>query len=466
MAIITTSSRFQFGSFLPRQAQHFNTVGINMTTANGGIAFPFIAEKTMTVTDIGVQRNSIGTTFATALTIGIQTDSGSGVPSGTFLTNGSVTLPSGTWSTAMQFTCSSGNPLITTTQAHYQKVGDTVRFINTTGGFAINTNYWIVSVPTATQMTLSTSSTLTPVFTPSATVTAGANTIPGQPGFTHCDGITASITQGNRYWLVFQWSGTSTGQTFFYSGDTGTGSGQSVMYGLGYATRNASVWAKVATTRGNPVVYTNGTAWYGQPQLQNGLVNSTTLNNNDRAGFRFTVPANHPDILLDRVSFPFHPTSSPGTGFNWKAQLFLDNGASPATFVTDLSVIAGDTLGNASGAGNFSTTIFQTPSTTWLTAGTSYILLSGFDVSPSSGFPTVNYFTGFVSTPSRAQVIGAYKGDYIVNWQGANTWFAANPESHIPWAITAGGLRYNDSGGGGGGGYRNASSGFANLGGN
>lgn len=464
MAIITTSSQLQFGSFLPRQAQHFNTVNFNLTTSNGGLAFPFIAERTMTVTDIGVQCQTLSTTIAAALTVGIQTDSGSGIPSGTFLTNGSITVPANTFSTAAQFSCTSGNPLIATANNHYLKVGDTVRFANTTGGFAINTDYWIVTTPAANQMTLSTSSTLTPVFTPSASVSLGANTMPRQGGFTHCDGITAAITQGDRYWLVFQWSGTSTGQLFLNGGDTGAASGQSVMYGIGYATRSASTWAKASGTRGIPVCYTDGTSWYGQPQLQNRNIGGGQLNNNDRFGFRFTVPSGHPDILLDRISFPAHPTSSPGVAATWKAQIFTDNGASAPTFVADLSLLAGDSLGNASGAGNFATTIFQTDGTTWLTAGSSYVFMCGFNVTPASGNPSINVFSGVVLRDGRSQVIGPYEGDYLLNWQGAGTWFADNPEAIIPWTITAIGLRYNDSSGGGG--YRNASPSFSAMGGN
>ena len=313
-------------------------------------------------------------------------------------------------------------------------------------------------------MTVSTSSTLTPVFTPSASVSLGANTMPRQGGFTHCDGITAAITQGDRYWLVFEWSGTSTGQLFLNGGDNGTASGQSVMYGIGYATRVAAVWAKASGTRGIPVCYTDGTSWYGQPQLQNRTIGGGQLNNNDRFGFRFTVPPGHPDILLDRISFPAHPTSSPGVAATWKAQIFTDNGASPPTFVADLSGLAGDSLGNASGAGNFATTIFQTSGTTWLTAGSSYVFMCGFNVTPASGNPSINVFTGVVLRDGRSQVIGPYKGDYLLNLQGAGTWYADNPDAIIPWAITAGGLRYNDTSGGGGGGYRNASPGFSAMG--
>ena len=115
MAIITTPARLNFGSFLPRQAQIFNTVTMNLTTTNGGIAFPFIAERTMTVTDIGAVATRISGTINLALTIGIQTDNGSGIPSGTFLTNGSITLPANTWSTVAQFSATSGNPLLNST---------------------------------------------------------------------------------------------------------------------------------------------------------------------------------------------------------------------------------------------------------------------------------------------------------------------------------------------------------------
>jgi hypothetical protein len=92
--------------------------------------------------------------------------------------------------------------------------------------------------------------------------------------------------------------------------------------------------------------------------------------------------------------------------------------------------------------------------------------MCGFDVTPASGSPYINVFTGVVLRNGRSQVVGPYKGDYLLNWQGAGTWFADNPEAIIPWSITAGGLRYNDSSGGGGGGYRDASPGFSAMGGN
>lgn len=466
MAIITTPARLQFGSFLPRQAQVFNNVTMNLTVTNGGIAFPFIAERTMTVTDIGVAASGVGGTVAAALTIGIQTDSGSGIPSGTFLTNGSITLPANTWSLAAQFSTTSGNPLMNTTVAHYLKVGDVIRFANTTGGVAINTDYWVASVPATNQMTISTSATLSPVFSWTASVSPGGNTFSyASMGWTHCAGISASITQNTRYWLCFQFSGTSTGSVSYNGGDTGTANGQSVQYGIGYATRVGAVWSKASGTRGIPVQYTDGTNWYGTPQVSSGRVTSSTLNNNDRFGFRFTVPAGHPDILLERITFASHPTASPGTASNWKAQLFTDNGLGVTpTFVSDLSVIAGDSMGN-SAASNFRSTIFQTASTTWLNAGSSYILMCGFDVTPSSGTPTVNYYAGQVLN-GRRNVVGAYSGDFVLNWQGAGTWFNNNPDAYAPWTITSGALRYNDSSGGGGGGFANASYGFAGIGGN
>ena len=472
MAIITTPARLNFGSFLPRQAQTFNTnANINLTTSSGGIAFPFIAERTMTVRDIGVCATGLSATINTALDIGIQTDNGSGLPSGTFITNGSITLPANTWNTAAQFSASSGNPLINTTQAHYLKVGDSIRFANTTGGVATGTDYYIASTPTASQMTVSTSSTLSPVFSFTASVSPGTNTInynTALGAWLHCD-LTpgASITQGTRYWICYQWTGTGTGSMFFVSGDTGTANGQNVMYGLGYATRSAGTWSKVSTTRGIPVAYSDGTNWYGTPQISGGRVVSTTLNNNDRFGFRFSVPAGHPDILLDRIAFASHPTASPGSASNWKAQLFTDAGAGNPTFIADLSVISGTSLGD-SGASNFRSTVFQTDSTVWLTADTSYIIMCGFDTTPASGIPTVNYFSGQLQQGTgtqRSSVVGPYNGGFILNWQGAGTWFALNPEAYAPWSITSGGLRYNDSAGGAGG-FANATMGFAGIGGN
>ncbi|CAB5217756.1 hypothetical protein UFOVP210_10 [uncultured Caudovirales phage] len=464
MAIITTSARLNFGSFSPRQAQIFNNISFNQTTSSGGLAFPFIAEKTMTVTDIGAVVSGVTTTQGVALDIGIQTDN-AGVPSGTFLTTGSITLPANTWSTAAQFAASSGNSLLNTTSTHYLKVGDVIRFANTTGGVAINTDYFIVSTPAANQMTISTSSTLTPVFSFTATVTPGTNTFTySNMSYSHCSGITASITQGTAYWLVYQWTGTGTGQIFFNAGDTGGASGQSVIYGLGYATRSAGTWTKATTTRGIPVMYTDGTNWYGNPNMSGGRVASTTLNNNDRFGFRFSIPTGHPDILLDRVTLPTHPGASPGTGSNWKAQLFTDNGAGTPTFVSDLSSIAGDTMGNATSS-NFASTIFQTPTTTWLSGGSSYIIMCGFDVSPASGNPTVNYFSTGVLTPGRSGILGPYDGGWIYNFQSLSQWFTVNPDAYAPWTITAGGMRYNDTGSGGGG-FANASSGFGGIGGN
>lgn len=464
MAIITTPARLNFGHFAPRQAQQFNLVGLALSTANAGLALPFIAENTMTVTDIGAVMTGMSATVSSAITIGIQTDSGAGLPSGTFLTNGSITLPANTWTTVAQFTATSGSALLTRTQDHYLKVGDVIRFANTVGGTVINTDYWVKTVPAANQMTLSTDSALVATFTFSANVTAGANTFTyNQIGWTHCDGITAAITQGTRYWLVYQWSTTGTGSMFFAAGDTGGASGQSVQYGIGYATRSASTWSKIATTRGIPVMYTNGTSWFGTPQLGNSGVANSQLNNNDRFGFRFTIPAGHPDILLDRITMPAHPTASPGVASTWKAQLFTD--AATPTLITELSAIAGDTLGNAS-AGNFASTVFQTSTTTWLTAGTSYIVMCGFDVTPASGNPSVNYYTRQVlKTTGRTAVVGAYGGDFVLNWPGSNTWFAANPEAYMPWSITTAALRYNNSGGGAGG-FANGTCGFSCLGGN
>lgn len=466
MAIITTSARLNFGHFAPRQAQQFNLVGLALSTANAGLAFPFIAERTMTVTEIGAVLTGMANTVSSVLTIGIQTDSGAGLPSGTFLTNGSATLPANTWTTAAQFTATSGSPLLTRTQDHYLKVGDFFRFATTVGGTSTSQDYWVKTVPAANQLTLSTDAALVSTFTFSANVTAGANTFSyNQIGWTHSDGITAAITQGDRYWLVYQWSTTGTGSVFFAAGDTGGASGQSVQYGIGYATRSASTWSKIATTRGIPVMYTDGTNWYGTPQLGNAAVIGSQLNNNDRFGFRFTIPAGHPDILLDRITMPAHPTSSPSAAATWKAQLFTD-AATPA-LITELSAIAGDTLGNASTPGNFASTVFQTSTTTWLTAGTSYIVMCGFDVTPASGNPSVNYYSRQVlKTTGRTEVVGPYGGDFVLNWPGSNTWFANNPEAYMPWSITTAALRYDNSGGGGGGGFANGTCGFSCLGGN
>jgi hypothetical protein len=90
----------------------------------------------------------------------------------------------------------------------------------------------------------------------------------------------------------------------------------------------------------------------------------------------------------------------------------------------------------------------------------------GFDVSPASGNPTVNYFQSQVLTPTRSGVLGPYDGGWIYNFQSLSQWFTLNPDAYAPWTITAGALRYNDSAGGGGGGFANASSGFGGIGGN
>lgn len=469
MALITTSARLNFGSFNPRQAWRFNSIStFNLTTANGGLAFPFIAEKTMVITDIGATGN-LSTTVAAAVVIGIQTDNGSGLPSGTFLTTGSITLPANTWNMTAQFACSSGNALINTVANHYCKVGDMVRFNTTVGGFAINTSYWVVTVPAANQMTVSTSATFTPVFVPSATVTPGANSIRMlQPSFTHCDGITASVTQGQRYWLCYQYTGTSTGQIFFDAGNTGTTTGQSVIYGLGYAARSAGNWAKVATTRGIPVQYQEqGTGrWYGAPEVVGGITSSISLNNNDRMGFRFSVPVNHPDILLDRISFSGHPPASPGAAYNFKASIYADNGVSTnPTFIADLSSISGKSTGDST-ASNQANTIFQTGGTVYLTGGSSYIFVAGWDVTPPTGTFSINLYSLSQLLTGRNNVVGPYGGDFVLNWQGPNTWFLNNPDGYQPWSIISGGLRYQDTGGGGGGGFANATMGFGGIGGN
>jgi hypothetical protein len=69
-----------------------------------------------------------------------------------------------------------------------------------------------------------------------------------------------------------------------------------------------------------------------------------------------------------------------------------------------------------------------------------------------------------LTTTKRNNVVGAYGGDFIFNWQGANTWFTNNPDQYAPWSITTAAMRYNDSGGAGG--YLNASCGFGCMGGN
>lgn len=381
MALITTNTLLSFGNFGPRQAQNPSTASMSAAVTNGGIAFPFIAENTMTVTEISCLIASVGTTFGLALTVGIQADSGGGIPSGTFLTNGSASIPVNT---------------LTTSQP------------------------------------------------------AGWYSIPL---------IGASVTQGSRYWLCWQFSGTGSGNINFFTGFAGGASTvQNVIYGLGYATRLAAVYSKATTTRGVAIMYGNGTSYYGQPDNRTGSVNSATLNNNDRIGFRFTVPANHPDILIDRVTIGITP-SAQNAGTNWKCQIFTDV-ASPV-LIADLSSVDGNNVGAVTS--NSNSTVFQTSSTQWLTAGTSYIVMVGYDVTPTTTF-TRNYFQA--GSVARNGVIGPYGGDLIYNFQILGTWFLANPAENIPWTITAGALRYENSGGGGGGGYVNASSGFGAMGGN
>jgi len=379
MATITTNTFLNFGTFGIRQAIAPSTAAMSAAITNGGIAFPFIADASITVTTISSLISSVGTTFGLALTVGIQADSGGGVPSGTFLTNGSTTI--------------AANTITTSTAAGWYDVA-------LTG---------------------------------------------------------ASITQGSNYWIVWQFSSTGSGTINFFTGYAGGASTtQNIIYGLGYASRVGAAWSKTTTTRGVPVMYTDGTSYYGQPDNNTGVVSSATLNNNDRLGFRFTVPSTHPDILIDRVTLGITPNAQ-NTGVNWKCQIFTD--ASTPTLIADLSSIDGNNVGAVTS--NTNSTIFQTSGTQWLTAGTSYILMVGFDVTPTTA-PTRNHFQ--VGSVARNGVIGAYTGDFIYNFQGLGTWFVANPSENIPWVITASALRYNDAGGAGG--FYNASSGFASMGGN
>lgn len=379
MAQVTTNTFLSFGNFGPRQAQNPSTASMSAAVTNGGIAFPFIAENTMTVTEISCLIASVGTTFGLALTVGIQADSGGGVPSGTFLTNGSTTIASGT--------------ITTSTPAGWYNIA-------LTG---------------------------------------------------------ASITQGSRYWLCWQFSGTGSGSISFFTGFSGGASTvQNIIYGFGYATRIGATYAKATNTRGVSVMYGDGTTYYGQPDNRTGSVNSATLNNNDRLGFRFTVPANHPDILIDRVTIGITP-SAQNTGTNWKCQIFTDV-ASPV-LIADLSSVDGNNVGAVTS--NSNSTVFQTSSTQWLTAGTSYIVMVGYDVTPTTTF-TRNYFQA--GSVARNGVIGPYGGDLIYNFQILGTWYLANPAENIPWTITAGALRYENAGGAGG--YMNASGGFGVMGGN
>ena len=381
MAVITTNTGLTFGTFGVRQAVNPTTAAMNASSTNGGIAFPFIADATMTVTQISSLISSVGTTFAPALTVGIQADSGAGIPSGTYLTNGSATL--------------AANTLTTSTPAGWYDI-----------------------------------------------------TLPG-----------ASITQGSNYWIVWSFSGTSTGVVNFFTGYIGGASTtQNVIYGLGYATRLAAVFSKATGSRGVPVMYSNGTSYYGQPDNPTGVVSTATLNNNDRLGFRFTVPSGHPDILTDRITIGITP-SALNASTNWKCQLFTD--VATPVLIADLSVIDGNNVGAVTS--NTNSTIFVCSSPQWLSAGTSYIIMAGFDVTPTTA-PTRNHFQ--VGSIARNGVIGAYSGDFIYNWQGAGTWFTANPTENIPWSITAASIRYDDAGGGGGGGFANASMGFGGIGGN
>jgi len=457
LAVITTPTFLNTGTFGLRQAQAPSTASLSAAITNGGIAFPFIADATITCTTISTHFSSIGTTFGLALTVGIQADSGTGIPSGTFLTNGSVTIPANTFSTAANFTASSGSPTITTAAAHYLTVGSVIQFANTTGGVSTGTNYFVNSTPSATTFTISTSATLTPSFSFTANVTSGANKYTRQSGWIDIALTGASLTQGSAYWIVWQFSSTGSGAINMFTGYSGT-STQSVIYGLGYASRVGGAWSKTTTTRGVAVAYSDGTSWYGTLDVP-GLVNSQTLNNNDRVGVRFTVPANHPDILIERFAIGISQASSANTTMTWKCDLYTDT--STPSLIANLSAIDGTVNANT---GTQYSTVFQTNGTQWLTAGTSYIFVVGYDITPTNA-PVRQIFTNILPAGRRG-IIGAYGGDFILNWQGVNTWFLTNPDVMIPWALTIGALRFENSGGGGGGGFYNASSGFAGIGGN
>lgn len=457
MAIVTTNTFLNTGTFGLRQAQTPSTASLSAAVTNGGIAFPFIADASITCTTISTNFSSVGTTFGLALSVGIQADSGGGVPSGTFLTGGSVSIPASTFQGTANFTATSGSPTITTAADHWLTVGSVIQFANTTGGVSTGTNYYVVSVPTSTTFTISTSSTLTPVFSFSANVSSGGNTYTRQGGWIDIPISGASLTQGTPYWVVWQFSSTGSGTINFFTGYSGT-STQSVIYGLGYATRVGASWSKSTTTRGVSVHYSDGTKWYGTPDVT-GAINSSTLNNNDRVGFRFTVPANHPDILIERIAIGISQASSGNATMTWKADLYTDTGS--PTLVASLGSYAG--TDNANTNTQYST-VFQTDGSVWLTAGTSYLVVVGYDVTPTN-VPTRQIYINTLPAGRRG-VIGAYGGDFMLNWQGVGTWFINNPEAIIPWALQIGALRYNDSSGGGGGGYANATMGFGGIGGN
>jgi hypothetical protein len=242
-----------------------------------------------------------------------------------------------------------------------------------------------------------------------------------------------------------------------FTGYSGTTT-QDVIYGLGYATRIGAVWSKTTTTRGVAVMYSDGTSWWGTLDVP-GVVASATLNNNDRVGVRVTIPANHPDVLIDKFTIGIGQVSNTNTSSIWRCDVYTDT-ATPSLVQTFGQY---DGTDNANSSTQYATQ-FQADTPVWLTAGTSYLFMVGYDVTPVS-VPTRFIWTNLLPSGRRG-IIGAYGGDFILNWQGSNTWFLSNPEAVIPWAMTVIGMRYDDTTGGGGGGFVNASAGFGALGGN
>ncbi len=430
MALVTANCSFILG-FDQRPYESRSALTISGTTT--GLAMPFIAEFTGTITRVVIPIASV-TTAVTNLDIGIQAFGGGGLPSGTFLATQN-TVSFSTQAFPSNYVLTLTNPVSVTMGQFYYIV------VIPNGSFTGNISFHYL---------ITTAQNYSGMLRPSTRVaSAWVRAVSGSSS----QPIYGSAT--NWYSLDQPAMGAQSNYQFTV---TFTNGSANVTSTYNTATLNIDSPVRLTTTGTLPTNFAINTTYYikttsatnvtlsatrGGAAISAGSAGTGThtmtacINESDEIGFAFTLDANHPAIKLDALSMSLSLTlTNPGMTFSLKQY------NASGTLLNTIEALDTDRF-NGSGVG-FSYFKNATSSDIWLEPNTKYYFLLAF-TGTFTAVPTdwrvFDYDSQFTRTS------GAFTTNYAYKY-GAT--IVENTNMYTTFGLQISGIRYNDSGGGGG----------------
>lgn len=249
-----------------------------------------------------------------------------------------------------------------------------------------------------------------------------------------------SVTKGAVYWLAFRGNGFTGNMSVHNSLSSDTS------YNGTYraAVKATTTWSRVVGQQGSAIAYGSSAKWYSNdmPVQPDTSLPSVTAAANQEYGIAFTLNANHPAILINRIGTMFG-TNRSSTG-NANMQLISKIYDAAGTLLYTFNAQDTDRFSTTAG---FPFTYYTnaTGSDIWLEPATKYYIMTGF-TGTFTNAPSVVYYNLDVTAP---ETNGAYTACYA-NRSSAGV-ITETTTAFLPFWLDINAIRFNDSAGGGGG---------------